>query len=86
VHKSPVRKKLIIPNRSSFEAGSAELNFARDKQLPHENEVNALFNNMLASFHFRMKLRIRETHVADFCRSAEAFMTQASNKVWNNGE
>jgi hypothetical protein len=45
-----VRKKSIIPNRSSFEAGSAELNFARDKQLPHENEVNALFNNMLVSF------------------------------------
>lgn len=46
-HASIIRHKSIKPNRSSFEAGSAEHNFARGRGLPSENEVNALFDNML---------------------------------------
>lgn len=44
---SIIRRKSIKPNRSSFEPGSAEHNFAREKVLPSENDVNALFDSML---------------------------------------
>ncbi|OBZ88766.1 Cytokinesis protein sepA, partial [Choanephora cucurbitarum] len=42
-----LRQQNIVPNRSSFEAGSAEHLFARDQTLPSEREVNALFDSML---------------------------------------
>jgi hypothetical protein len=42
-----LRQQSITPNRSSFEAGSAELHFARDTRIPPENDVNALFDRML---------------------------------------
>ncbi|KAG1085715.1 hypothetical protein G6F42_021279 [Rhizopus arrhizus] len=42
-----IRHQSIKPKRSSFEAGSAEHNFARAKGLPSEEDVNILFDNML---------------------------------------
>lgn len=42
-----IRQQSIIPNSSSFEAGSAEHLFAREQYLPSEHDVNALFDNML---------------------------------------
>lgn len=38
-----------MPNRSSFEVGTAELGFSRDQNLPSEEEVNKLFNDMLVT-------------------------------------
>ncbi|GAA5799499.1 hypothetical protein HPULCUR_004915 [Helicostylum pulchrum] len=42
-----IRQQSIIPNSSSFEAGSAEHLFAREQYIPSEHDVNALFDNML---------------------------------------
>lgn len=44
---SIIRRQSIKPKRSSFEAGSAEHNFARGRGLPSEKDVNALFDIML---------------------------------------
>ncbi|KAG2233169.1 hypothetical protein INT48_005007 [Thamnidium elegans] len=44
---SAIRQQSIIPNSSSFEAGSAEHLFAREQYIPSDHDVNALFDNML---------------------------------------
>lgn len=50
-----IRQQSIIPNSSSFEAGSAEHLFAREQYIPSEHDVNALFDNMLVLILFLKK-------------------------------
>jgi hypothetical protein len=45
-------KHNIVPNRSSFEIGTAEFGFARDSTIPSKETVNRLFNDMLVKYLF----------------------------------
>lgn len=49
-----IRQQSTALNRPSFEEGSAEQLFAREQNIPPENDVNALFSRMLVSFHLKM--------------------------------
>lgn len=42
-------QKQIITNNDTFETGAAEIHFAQDQGIPSEEEVNALFDEMLVS-------------------------------------
>lgn len=74
-----IRHQSINPKRASFEAGSAEHNFARGKGLPAEEDVNILFDNMLVKLddaltaHGHLKSKL--------CRSVGASMIPASSKT-----
>lgn len=84
-----LRQQSITPNRSSFEAGSAEHNFARDTHIPPENDVNALFNRMLVSQRnepFMYYAHLSNKFFSYTIRNDVEFTTKRQSRVWITGE